>query len=604
MTLAALPGQGQGRADRVDPVMPAALDLARFDAARFIEDRATLLAALAAARGDGGAKAAPGPDAVAALLDLAELSLAHGMVPEGRSFLAGLPDELSPEMTDRRDALALGLWALGHEATPPGDAAARLLGPDAAGWPDQPLFLAEAAIRSGDLAGAAPYLPGALARLGGLSKPVEALLLPGLLEAAVVAADWGLARSFAQRFADHPGMTDGSAYHFLLGRTAESGGDLVAAFDSYATASRGADLWAHRARLALIDLGRETGTLPLEDARILLEQSLALWRGGDEALAVLQRLAIVETTLGDDVAALETLASIQQRHPETSAAASARQQSRGLIESLYERGLSGEMPLAGFLEAHRRVALNFAFQPGLSELAERLADHLLQAGASGAAAREYGAVHDTLAAARDLELAEVAEGDLDRLRLKQAEALLRGGQYAEATTILAQGLEGDDAAARDRLNLLRALLFSATEAPIAVLETAMQAPSEAYLRIRAEAHFAQGDWAEAQRAYDGLWQQLGQALPPADAINLLLSAHRGGDSATTLKLSQAFPDLAQSPYWAEIAEALAQAAPEMFPLRESTARQRVGTAEDALRRLEALALQQAGTTDPQSVPEK
>jgi len=154
--------------------------------------------------------------------------------------------------------------------------------------------------------------------------------------------------------------------------------------------------------------------------------------------------------------------------------------------------------------------------------------------------------------------------------------------------VLAHGIDTDTTALHDRLNLLRAQLFDATGEHGQVLQTQVLRPSEDYLRIKAEAHFAREDWAAAKAAYARLWHRQGDGLRFADAIRLVLAAHRAGDEEMTLALAKAFPELTDIPQWSEIAGSLMQEAPAVLPLREETARARVEEARKTLERLRAV----------------
>ncbi|WP_212522759.1 hypothetical protein [Actibacterium sp. MT2.3-13A] len=577
LPVAPLPAQAPAAAQ----ALPPAFDLTRHDAAPFLERRAALQAAFAQAEGAAAAGAA--------LLDMAEFYLAQALVPEGRSILSGLDGlPLAPAPAARGDAVALALDLLDPRGAPLRDADRARLDAGWEGWADRPLFLALDELRRGSPAEAAAHLDGALLRLDAYPAPFQAAVLPGLLEAAIEAGHWQMARDLAARFKDHAELRDGSAYHFLLGRAAHAGGELLAAFDSYALVAAGSDRWAQRARLALVRLGQETGTLTAAEARVLLAQARQIWRGDALAVETLQALTEAEIALGDSVAALEVLGELFSSYPDTPTAEAARTRAQGLLETYYARAAEGDIPLSDFMLGHRQISRDYRLAPGFDRLAEVFAERFLAAGASDVAAREYGMIHDYLAVARDLGLAEVAPERLDALRLKQAEALLTGGQHEAVAALLARGIDTDSTALRDRLNLLQARLFDATGAPERVLETQVTLPSEDYLRIKAEAHFAREDWTAAKAAYARLWHRQGDALRFGDAINLLLAAHRSGDRAQTLALAEAFPALTDIPQWAEIATSLMQEAPATLPLREEAARARVDDAGRTLDRLRAI----------------
>ncbi|SDF34365.1 hypothetical protein [Limimaricola pyoseonensis] len=546
--------------------------------------RAALIAALAEAP-ESASPARP-------LLDLAALSLSHGLLPEGRSFLdrLGPDDTLDPAPRLARHKLALLAWALDGQRVPADRPERALLEAEAEdGWADRPLHLALDRARSGDAAAAAPHLGLAEMRLDALPPAVAEALLPELLQTAIDAGAWETGQALARRFDRHAGLRGGSAYRYLLGRAAAAHGDLVLAFDSFALSAEGADAWAQRARIALIDLGRDSGALQVEDARSLLEHARRQWRGDELELAVLERLVEAELDLGDRVAALSVLGEIIRRHPGSTAAEAAGPRADLLITALYEAGAAGELPIAGFVAAHRRLAPEFMFRPGFAPATEALAARLLEVGATDAAAREYRMLRDQLAVQRDLDLAEVAPGRIARLALDETEALLQGGQADRAAAVLAEAEPMLTADLADRAALLRARLHSATGESDAVIATRMGAPSEGYLLIRARAHFARGEWAEARDAYAALRARPGAEVPAGDEINLLLAAHRAGDAALVETLLADAPALVGRPEWAEVARHLAPAPPLALPLRQKSAQDRVQTAADALRRLELVA---------------
>lgn len=567
-----------GHAAAADPVPRGASSV------DYVDRRAALVAGLAEAE-TAGARAD-------LLLDLAALSVSHALAPEALSFLSGLPDDegnaaLDPARAARRDRIALAAWGVSGAATPaPLPARSQIEAADH--WSQRPLWRALSFAREGDVAAAAEDLPLAEEVLGALPPALAAALLPELLETAIEAGLWDAAHALAQRFDSHPELRGGSAYRFLLGRAAQAGGNPVMAFDSYAMAAGGSDVWAQRARLALIDLGRATDTLAPEDAAQLLRQSWRSWRGDALEVATLERLAEVEYGRGDTEAAIAALTEVLRRHPQSDAARNSGDRLDEMVEDLYAQGASGELPIAEFVAAHRRLSPELVFRPGFAAQAELLAQRLYEIGATDAAAREYAAIRDQLAVMRDLGLEEVAPARFDALRLAQAEALLRGGQ----TEAAAQALGTAPASVpelRDRLALLRARLSSAEGDGAAVIATRMEIPSEGYLRLRAAALFERGEWAAARDAYASLWRDLGPALGTSEAIRLLLAAHRAGDAELVAELLERLPDLAASPELAAVARSLAPVAPLSLPIGQKSATDRMQGADAALRRLETIA---------------
>lgn len=569
-------------------------EFARFDPALFLEDRHRLTQALADLRDRLHTAIRPAPTEIDLLLDLAALHLSQRMLPEARSFLAALPPaggdaatggpQLAPTQAGRAAALAAALDGFGAAAAPAPQ-----------GWADAPLFDALHHLAAGDLEAARPVLPQAAAVLRGYPVALTDAVLPPLLNAAIETGAWDVARDLATRLAPREDKGLGTAYRYLLGRAAALGGDLVAALDNHAMAAAGADEWAQRSRLALIDIGRTTGALQTDDARQLLQQTRTLWTGGALGLATLQRIAGLELAERRDLPALDALADIIRLHPGTREAEAAVQQAHAMIAAIYERGLAGDIPLAEMVSAHRAIARDFRFDAVFPPLAEAFADLLAESGATALAVAEYAALRaqieaaETAAAEADpLDAAPLPGADpvLDRLRLKHAAALQQGGRLAEAEALLADPVTAEDPLLQDRYNLMRAQIFAATDRPADVLATRMIAPDDTYRRLRAEAAFDLGDWDAARDAYEQMLRRLGPDMPPGDRINLLLATHRGGDPDRLRELTRAFPELGER--WAALAEGLTAEAPDVLPLRDASARQRVEKADNALRMLQSV----------------
>lgn len=530
----------------------------------------------------------PSPEETDLLLDLAALHIAQRMLPEAQSFLAAVPAGVghansSSERRGRRIALSAALLGFGSAATTaPG------------GWSDASLFDALHHIARGEHEAARPLLASAKAILDGYPPALsEPAMLP-LLGSAIESGSWNVARSLAARLERVNDTGHRAGYRYLLGRAAEVGGDIMAAFDNYAVAAAGSDEWAQRARLALIDLARATDALSPESARQLLVQTRALWSGGALGLATLQRLAALEMAEQRDLPALEVLGDIARRHPDTPEAEMAAGQADELIEAIYTRGLANEMPLADLIAAHRAIERNYGLSAIFDAFAEPFADYLAASGASGLAAAEYGAIRARIAARAERSRGdpradpdEIATLPLtrDRLRLKHAAALMQGGRLAEAEALLDGAIATADSPLHDRHNLMRAQLFAATDRPSDVLGTRMVAPSDDYVRLRAEAAFELGAWAEARVSYETLLQRIGPGMEARDQINLILAAHRAGDPGRVRELILSFPDLDE--HWAAFAARLTSDTPDVLPLRNNTAQQRVENADSALRQLHA-----------------
>lgn len=568
--------KAQGAAWALDPPV---LYLAPRAEAPFLDERRGLMAALARTKPKS-------IDHARALTDLAEFHLAHAMAPEGLSLLASLDSGLLPPAHRLRAAafeLALGL--IDMRDRPLTGRAMALLGPEHDGWADQPLFLTLYNIRAGDLAAAGTTLTEAVERLARFPGPVQERVLPGLLETAIATEQWRLARDLAAAFAAFPALKDSPAYHYLLGQAAEAGGDGIAAFDSYVRAMPGRDRWAHRARRALVELGLAREALTAGEAVDLLMLEKELWRGDDSAGEVLHDLASLQMIEGDQVAAIETYGMIMTTRPNSPQAAEARQKARALISRLYDRGTGGQMSLSDFMAAHQRIARLYRFDLTFAEAAEGFADTFMQTGATTVAAQEYATIRDYLAVAGDLGLGDLAPDRLAGLKIKEAGALLAGGQYEALAALLEQGIDTETPELRESFRLIAARYYSETGQNARVIEGAAENPSPQRLAIRAQAWFDRENWAEAEKAYTELWALEGAELSLPHAINFLLAAFRNGNMERTAALAEEFPNLTDLPGWAEIAAGLTEAAPELLPLRQDTARARIDQAAEKLESL-------------------
>ena len=178
---------------------------------------------------------------------------------------------------------------------------------------------------------------------------------------------------------------------------------------------------------------------------------------------------------------------------------------------------------------------------------------------------------------------------LDELRLKQARSLTMGGQFDGALAVLREPMLSRASELQDERSELLARLYAETGQSAAVLETSIANPKVSFLTIKAGAYFDRGDWANAQATYEQVWDQMGQELPFEDAIQLLLSAYRNNDLATTTTLTKAFPELTGIPQWSEIAEGLVDPAAALWPLRSDTATLRMNSAARALENIETVA---------------
>lgn len=579
-----------------EELLPASLptvaetgSLARYTRAKFLVDRQRLAASLR----DRDA------DRTGALFDMAEFHLAHRMVPEGRSMLAALDPDLPPAQARHRTRLELAFRALAETEPPLGERALDALSLTVGEWPDLPVFRLLHLHRADAFAVATPDLRPALDRIPDLSPPLRAAILPALLEVAITSERWAEAREAAGYITADPALAAAPAYKFLLGRTGEAAGDLLQTYDNYLAAANGNDLWAHRARIALVEFGLQNELLSQHEALEMLQAESRVWRGDRHEIRTLNKVTALQLELDDEIAALATLASIATHFPGTPEADIAREQARGLWTGFYEN--VDTMPLSRLLAGHLRIAADYRFEQGFAAGTEALADRFMAAGATVVAADEYRETRDYLLVGRDLGLLETEDRALDRLRLKQADAFLAGMQTEEAAHVLAADLLTDDVELRDWLNLSRARLSTLHGDPAGVVGTSQTSPSQRFQRLQAAALFERGEWAAAQAAYAALIEKGRDDAPFADAARLLLAAYHAGDETTAIATIQKVPALAARPEWQQITAGMLDAPPPVLPLRAETADARINFAAETLAALRALSEAEVAAT-PEATP--
>ncbi|ETX28890.1 hypothetical protein RISW2_04045 [Roseivivax isoporae LMG 25204] len=563
-------------AETVPPTPPAprrlpALDLGPLAEAPYLETRAGMLEALAAARESHRA---------GVLIGLARLHLAHGMFPEARSFLRRA--EAAGEASPVSEVLDLALRAFDprrHDPVPAADAAPE--------GPDVPLFSALLAIAEGPT-GPIPDFAEAIDRIDALPVALQAVALPPMLDHAVGAERWWEARKLAGRFEEIDALREGSVYHYQLGRVAEAGREDVAAFDSYLRAATGRDAAAQRARLALVALGQRTGTLEPAEAAEMLRAARRLWQGGPLGRQTLAALAAADLAAGDRVSALVVLHDILRAYPDSLDAQKARAEAEALLAQVYGEGLSGIMPLPVFMQAHQRLAEDFRMSGLFDAYSESYAGLLMSHGFTAAAAEELSVLRDHVAVAQDLGLGKAEPARDDRLRLAEAEALIAGGRPEEAVPLLAAPLGAENPELSERLLHLRASVFEASGDTEALLDATPPEPSERFLRLKADALFARESWSEAYETYRALWERAPAAMAPSRAARMLLAAHRSGSSADIGAIVDALPQLAETPHWAAIARELAADRPELLPLRQSMVEAEIADALRTVERIDSL----------------
>lgn len=468
-------------------------------------------------------------------LQLAERYLNKGLILEALSFAEGIPaGALSPELAQKRDYLA----AVARVLDPRPGSVPQVAEGAFSAMPQQEVFEALAHARAGRVTQAAAGMVSHVDDLTELPVPLQVRALPYLLQATIEANDWATSRALVLAFQDHPALADSAAFSFLLGQTALQYGERLRAFDHFAIASGSADKWGHRARLRMVDLAVANGGVTAEEHQHMLMRIYGAWRRGPEASGTLLRIEELQTARGDRLGALETLSTLMTNHAGSPEAQAGQERARSILAEYYREFLRDGADLNTVIENHGRVAKDYRFFQGFDAFAEKFGDHLLSLGITGRAAQEYRLTGEYLAAASGLDLFDTPKERFDALRLKEAEALLAGGQLERAKGLLEQPLDVDAPRAAARLASLRAEYFARTGEALSETDDALQATPSGYIRELAEQYFEAEDWERARLEYLKLARVLGDDLPTTDAANLFLAAERSGDMALSKVLGE------------------------------------------------------------------
>ena len=571
ITLAASPVQGQ------EAAVFAPLRLADFGQRDLLAERRALLGQLTLLPPDATTADAQVARAQV-VLDLAELHLAQMMRSEAAGYLAAIdPAELAPDMQGRHRTLVLALDLLSEDADP-GQAVSRSVG-----WTEGQALRAAAFARMGATEEATRLLPQAMVALPQLSSAMTAAILPSLLETALDVENWEVAQALAGRFPDHAELREKPAYHFLLAHASEIAGDLTMAFDGYAKAAQGRDSYAHRARLAIVRLGRRTDTLSLAEALTLLESARWAWSGDAAATDGFGLLADYALEAGDTQTALWAFGKLLADSAAPEEADAIRNRARAVIGEFYAAGAAGDIELSALIEGHGKILDSWRFDPGFVALAEPLPHKLLSAGMTALAAREFRNLRFTAETAGKRNGGGADPALMDRLRLGEARALLAGGQVDAVVDLLSGLPEVADGDTETQRLLIQALSQAGRADELTLLK--VRAKDIDLRRSRAVALYETGSWPAAHEALLDLWETYPKQFDFSDATRLALAAYEVGDSMTVARTVRIFPSLTDLPGWAEIAARLENQAPGEEVLGSETM---ISSMESAKRVLDAV----------------
>ncbi len=470
------------------------------------------------------------------LLELARNSLLDGLAIEGLSYIERLMAAgATPETVSAYQGIAAALAVIEpfSEGLSGGDVEAL---EKSASVPFKGVFLATARVMIGKEDEAVRLLSASIEELDTLPDPLAEKVLPTLLEASIGVEDWETARRLTKQFMKRKTLRESDALGYLLGKTTLHHGEDLRAFDHFLQAAGGRNIWGHRARLAIVDLAIANDSLAPAEVQEMLSTVYSLWQGDADAVMTLERKLSLALEHNDWLAALDVIATILRHYPKSGVADTARGAVEASLASFYGAGRNGDVSFVEFLSGHRQIARNFRFTRGYDAWSETFADHVLGLGAIGMAAAEYRTTREYLEASGQLEIFDVDPKRLAALKLKEAEARIDAGQMARAATLLRYEGEGGDPDYLARLSALRARYSELTGRRIEDSSDA-DAHSAAYIRLMAQQHFADEDWAAARSQYLKLARLLGPDLQNRDAVELILAAHRSGDEELTRVLS-------------------------------------------------------------------
>ena len=459
--------------------------------------------------------AAAGPDPAARGLALAAFYRDTALAAEGLAALAGVdPAPLGDDAADRHRMLGAQLHLLAGRA---------VAVPGVARWPEPALWSALARAAAGDASGSAE-LARAAEEARRLPEALRAAILPRLRQAAVEAGAAELAGDLAKAVRALPGQAGSGFDHWLSGRMAALAGDRAAALAAWRAGAGGLDLGAHRCRLDLARAGLAERRPDYAGIRALLEPHRDSWLGDGEELELLTLLARLYEETGALPEAVEVMGRIGARFPQSPAARLADRRARALLPRLYGAAETGEIPLGQMLALHERLVPVFGADPDFVAVRAGFADLLARQGASARAAAEYAALRAALSGAADDPALPRFRAELS---LREARALIAGGQAAEATAVLTRAGALPDAAMEARRQ--DALAAAAVLDPEGRLPPPPpEAPSADWLRASAALGTRAGNPRAAADDLGRLLDTHPRAVAGTDAARLVVAARAAG----------------------------------------------------------------------------
>lgn len=358
-------------------------------------------------------------------------------------------------------------------------------------------------------------LTQAVSLLQNHSEPVVSALLPRLFNIAMLRGDYKIAEGLLRGAREATALPGTPVYHLMMGRLALAYDMPQEAFDYFARASQGRDIFAQRARIAMADLAlarKDPKFLPA--LRDILLEGVTQWRHDHEALILRARLAQVAEDLGDIPLALDIMGKIRQDHPNTPEATLAHERGALALAAFAVAMDDDAISLETYLISMRNIEAFYRLDPVWPIARQALARAYGRAGLHTAAASEYTALQIDLSRIDAPVLTDRMRAELP---LHEAEAWLKAFNPPRAALALA--LEGlpQFTDLQPRYNL--ADLQSSTRGVIA-MPPDFSDPAD--LATYARTARSIGAYEDARTAHKQMAAVNGFAQAPAEALHAIL----------------------------------------------------------------------------------
>ena len=349
----------------------------RGDAARFVTNKHELVRAIAAASPDG---------IVSARLELAKFYFAHGLSTEAQSMIRLSRAQDSQTTLDPRARL---ITAVAEFMTDDYTTAAEyLLHPALAGEWEADLWRAALAAASQDWELAAAGFSAAVELIDAYPQVVRARLHLLAAEASLAVGDQKAAERHLEAVRlDNPSHAQKAQVAYLVARGLYFEGDTETAAELWrrVAASKHASSRI-RARLALLDLALEDGSISTDGAIEKLERLRFAWRGDRFEFALLQRLGDLYILKGEHREGLRLLRRAATHTPNSELSAAVAARMRAVFTELFRESNTELPPLTALTLFEEFKELTPPGEEGdavILNLAERLVDSELLDRAAG-----------------------------------------------------------------------------------------------------------------------------------------------------------------------------------------------------------------------------